>query len=235
MHPIMTKGCHRVSWIRAIRTKKSQTLLRPTVSESAVAARGRTGRWFPRSVGVTMHSSSCRADGIERWTGVADSVRPGRRVAARVEQRQQLETMIDHRSVGIGTQLGREYPNRRRVGTMLGRGVSGNEFWAVGGARRRASSSSSTSRPTVDSAVTSSRSATRPARLTTSRAAPRAAEPDVRLGVLEAIGVTRQRRLRPVVRPRSRLPDRRSGLRREPRPRRAGTYRALRAPPVIPW
>ncbi len=50
---------------------------------------------------------------------------------ARVEERHELETLIDHRSVGIGTHLGREHPNRRRVGTMLGRGVPGNQFWAV--------------------------------------------------------------------------------------------------------
>ncbi len=48
-----------------------------------------------------------------------------------LEQRRVLEELIDHRAVGIGTHDGARRPNRRRVGTMLGRGVDGKQFWAV--------------------------------------------------------------------------------------------------------
>ena len=34
----------------------------------------------------------------------------------RVGERHELETLIDHRSAGIGAHRGREHPNRRRVG-----------------------------------------------------------------------------------------------------------------------
>ena len=50
---------------------------------------------------------------------------------ARVEERHELEALIDHRSSAIGTRLGRAHPNRRRIGTMLGHGVLDNQFWAV--------------------------------------------------------------------------------------------------------
>lgn len=48
-----------------------------------------------------------------------------------VEPRAGLERLIDHRVLGIGAHVGERRPNRRRVGTMLGRGVSGKQFWAV--------------------------------------------------------------------------------------------------------
>lgn len=50
---------------------------------------------------------------------------------ARVEQRSTLERRIDHRASGLGTHNGEKRPNRRRVGTMLGRDVAGKQFWAV--------------------------------------------------------------------------------------------------------
>jgi len=49
----------------------------------------------------------------------------------KVEPRAAVEELIDHRVVGVGTHMGKQRPNRRRVGTMLGRGVSGKQFWAV--------------------------------------------------------------------------------------------------------
>jgi len=48
-----------------------------------------------------------------------------------VEPRSDLEALIDHRALGIGTHLGEKRANRRRVGTMQGRGVRGKQFWAV--------------------------------------------------------------------------------------------------------
>lgn len=48
-----------------------------------------------------------------------------------VERRADVEELIDHRVLGVGMHMGKKRPNRRRVGTMLGRGVSGNQFWAV--------------------------------------------------------------------------------------------------------
>lgn len=51
--------------------------------------------------------------------------------AARIEQRVTLEAAIEHRVTGVGTHDGRRRPGRRRVGRMLGRGVSGEQFWAV--------------------------------------------------------------------------------------------------------
>lgn len=50
---------------------------------------------------------------------------------AAVEDRASLEALIDHRSMGCGTHNGAKRPNQRRIGTMLGRGVTGNQFWAV--------------------------------------------------------------------------------------------------------
>ncbi len=48
-----------------------------------------------------------------------------------IESRGVLEADIDHRSAGFGTHDGAGRPGRRRVGTMLGRGVQGPQFWAV--------------------------------------------------------------------------------------------------------
>ena len=52
-------------------------------------------------------------------------------VKAVVIGRQELESRIDHRQLGIGTHYGERYPGRRRVGTHLGRGVLGPQFWAT--------------------------------------------------------------------------------------------------------
>jgi hypothetical protein len=51
--------------------------------------------------------------------------------AAFIDSRGALETDIDHRAAGFGTHNGGKRPGRRRVGAMLGRGVSGRQFWAV--------------------------------------------------------------------------------------------------------
>ena len=48
-----------------------------------------------------------------------------------VKRRADVEELIDHRMLGVGMHMGKKRPNRRRVGTMLGRGVSGKQFWAV--------------------------------------------------------------------------------------------------------
>lgn len=50
---------------------------------------------------------------------------------AAVIQRHELESRIDHRQLGIGTHAGERYPGRRRVGTHLGRGVVGRQFWVT--------------------------------------------------------------------------------------------------------
>lgn len=50
---------------------------------------------------------------------------------AYVESRGTLEDKIDSRVLGIGPNFGWRHPGDRRVGTMLGRGVIGKQFWAV--------------------------------------------------------------------------------------------------------
>ena len=50
---------------------------------------------------------------------------------AKVEPRSDVERLVDHRVLGVGTHNGEQRPNRRRVGTMLGRSVPGKQFWAV--------------------------------------------------------------------------------------------------------
>lgn len=80
------------------------------------------------------------ADGIEvRLTGL-DRVLCWRRgvhadrnqiVARRAEIREVLESTIDHRALGWGSHVGGRRPGRRRVGVMLGRGVTGDQFWAL--------------------------------------------------------------------------------------------------------
>lgn len=50
---------------------------------------------------------------------------------ASVASRAELESMIDHRALGCGTHNGSKRPGRRRIGTMLGRGVAGKQFWAA--------------------------------------------------------------------------------------------------------
>ncbi|MCB9390934.1 MAG: hypothetical protein H6512_15630 [Acidimicrobiia bacterium] len=52
--------------------------------------------------------------------------------AVRLADRAALELLIDHRAFGWGTHDGSKRPGHRRVGTMLGRGVPGKQFWAVG-------------------------------------------------------------------------------------------------------
>jgi hypothetical protein len=52
-------------------------------------------------------------------------------VCVGVERRADLEALIDHRALGVGTHSGEKRPDRRRVGTMQGRGVPGKQFWAV--------------------------------------------------------------------------------------------------------
>lgn len=82
------------------------------------------------------------------WTGSTlrvvlsgmDCVFNGRRIVeidradvarAAVVQRHELESRVDHRQLGFGTHAGERYPGRRRVGTQLGRGVVGPQFWAT--------------------------------------------------------------------------------------------------------
>ena len=48
-----------------------------------------------------------------------------------VQERYSLESVIDHRVLGFGSHIGFKRPTRRRVGTMLGRAVTGKQFWAV--------------------------------------------------------------------------------------------------------
>ena len=49
---------------------------------------------------------------------------------ARAEEHPRLEALIDHRSIGIGTHLGQEHPNRRRV-SSIGPWRPDNQFWEV--------------------------------------------------------------------------------------------------------
>lgn len=51
--------------------------------------------------------------------------------SARTLDRSSLESFIDHRNSGRGTHDGSQRPNRHRIGSMLGRGVAGKQFWAV--------------------------------------------------------------------------------------------------------
>jgi hypothetical protein len=48
-----------------------------------------------------------------------------------IADRSSLESVIDHRALGCGTHNGSKRPGRRRIGTMLGRGVPGKQFWSV--------------------------------------------------------------------------------------------------------
>ena len=56
-------------------------------------------------------------------------------VATTVAERGELEPLIDHRWLGFGTHDGDRRPGRTRIGTMLGRGVPGKQFWAVSAGR----------------------------------------------------------------------------------------------------
>lgn len=73
---------------------------------------------------------------LTRWDLAANlrrrvEVDVGQILGVGVESRAELEALIDHRVLGFGTHMGKKRPNRRRVGTMLGRGVLGKQFWAV--------------------------------------------------------------------------------------------------------
>lgn len=86
---------------------------------------------------VTVRES---ADGVDvRLTGLDRALcwRRGVHVdrhqilARRSEIRKTLESTIDHRALGWGSHVGGRRPGRRRVGVMLGRGVAGDQFWAL--------------------------------------------------------------------------------------------------------
>jgi hypothetical protein len=51
--------------------------------------------------------------------------------AVSIADRSSLESAIDHRALGCGTHNGSKSPGQRRIGTMLGRGVPGKQFWSV--------------------------------------------------------------------------------------------------------
>ncbi len=51
--------------------------------------------------------------------------------SAHTADRSSLERLIDHRSWGRGTHDGSQRPNRHRVGSMIGRDVTGKQFWAA--------------------------------------------------------------------------------------------------------
>ncbi len=48
-----------------------------------------------------------------------------------VVQRSVLEATLTHRALGCGTHNGAKRPGGRRIGTMLGHGFGGKQFWAV--------------------------------------------------------------------------------------------------------
>ena len=84
-------------------------------------------------VRISPHAVSVTLSGWDRAMNWRRSVavEPSAVSEARVEQRSALECLIDHRASGCGTHNGGKRPNRRRVGTMLGRDVAGKQFWAV--------------------------------------------------------------------------------------------------------
>jgi hypothetical protein len=51
--------------------------------------------------------------------------------AVDVVDRANLEAAITHRALGCGTHNGAKRPGGRRIGTMLGHGFGGKQFWAV--------------------------------------------------------------------------------------------------------
>jgi len=52
--------------------------------------------------------------------------------SATLARRGDLESSIDHRLAGVGTHDGARRSGRRRVGSMMGRHITGKQFWAVG-------------------------------------------------------------------------------------------------------
>lgn len=52
-------------------------------------------------------------------------------MGAESTERGALESSITHRALGCGTHNGAKRPNKRRVGTMLGSGLAGSQFWAT--------------------------------------------------------------------------------------------------------
>jgi hypothetical protein len=105
--------------------------------------------WTPRggiqsAVGryrrVVPFTVTCTDDAVRVGISGWDRVVTWRRVltvdlatvcSAFIESRGVLEAHIDHRVAGFGTHDGAGRPGRRRVGTMLGSGVQGPQFWAV--------------------------------------------------------------------------------------------------------
>lgn len=85
------------------------------------------------SVETTNSSLTVRLTGWDRAMNWRQHVTfPLSRVAAvRVEARSALEPSVQHRERGCGTHNGAKRPNKRRVGTMVGRGIAGKQFWAV--------------------------------------------------------------------------------------------------------
>ncbi|NND75242.1 MAG: hypothetical protein HKN44_09575 [Ilumatobacter sp.] len=71
--------------------------------------------------------------GLDRLMTLRRSVRiePAHVASASVVDRLLPESSVDHRASGFGTHDGAKRPGRRRVGTMLGRDVVGEQFWAV--------------------------------------------------------------------------------------------------------
>lgn len=58
-------------------------------------------------------------------------IEPGQVDEVFLARRGDLERTIDHRVKGLGSHDGGRRPGGRRVGTMMGRGVIGHQFWAV--------------------------------------------------------------------------------------------------------
>lgn len=75
-----------------------------------------------------------RLSGWDRLVNGRRSVEVDRNevAVAQVARRADLERLVDHRALGCGTHDGAKRPGRRRIGTMLGRGVEGTQFWATG-------------------------------------------------------------------------------------------------------
>ena len=67
-------------------------------------------------------------------TWVPHLQRPGASIRAgplQHQHRADLEELTDHRVIGVDALMGKQRPDRRRIGTMLCRGVSCSQFWMV--------------------------------------------------------------------------------------------------------
>ena len=84
-------------------------------------------------VRVSQHEVTVALNGLDRVMNWRRSVQFDLEdvVKVSVVERSSLEELIQHRALGWGTHNGEKRPNRRRVGTMLGRDVAGKQFWAV--------------------------------------------------------------------------------------------------------